>query len=133
MGSHTQRTGIQVSRCPAEVITRLTRVGEGRLGPLGLVTWTLSRSLARQGKEPEPEQRDRSLSKLKNRADYVVPDSERLDMADKQVSMGRGEVGCDRQFYSFLGKLWAEGIYRMETSWTEIRSLHSLWTLEGAG
>lgn len=89
--------------------------------------------LARQGKEPSPEQRDRSLSKLRNQADYVVLGSEQLAMAEEWVSVGRGEVSCDRQFYSFLGKLWAEGIYRMETSQTpgpEVRSqyirLHSL-------
>ena len=36
-------------------------------------------------------------------------------MAKEQVSVGIGKVGCGRHFYSFLGKLWAVGTYRMET------------------
>lgn len=77
-----------------------------------------NQGFTRQGKEPALEPRERPLRKFGNRADYAVLGSEQLDMAKEQVSVGRGEVGCDRQFYSFLGKLWAVGIYRMETSHT---------------
>lgn len=78
----------------------------GQAGPSRTSDLDFMQELARQGKEPAPERRDRSLSKLRNRADYVILGSEQLDMAEEQVSVGRGKVSCDRQFY-FFGKLWA--------------------------
>lgn len=102
---------------------------EGRRGPSRTDDLDFKQELVRQGKEPAPEPRDRSLSKLRNRAGYALG-SEWLDVAEEHVSAGRGDASCDRQ-------LWAEGTYKMETSRTpgpEVLSQYTrLWTLPGAG
>lgn len=140
MGSRTRRAGTRVSGCRAESITKLTRAREGRLGPLGLGARTLSRNLPGGKWNLHLSQGTGVYQSSGNRADHAVLGSELLDMAEELVSVGRGEAGCGRQFYSFFGQLRAEGIYRMETSLTpgpEVQSqyirLHSLWTLPGAG
>lgn len=77
-------------------------VGEGRPGFSGKGTST--------GAEETAQPR----RKLSNRVGHAVLGSKQLAMAKEQVSVGIGEVGCGRHFYSFLGKLWAMGTYRLE-------------------
>lgn len=81
-------------------------LGSSRTGDLGS-----KQELAKQGKEPALELREWSLSKLGNREDYAVLGSEQLDMAEEQVSMGRGQVGWDN-FTPFLGNFGLRAFIR---------------------